>query len=344
MLVPKQDFYKFIEKCADEGLGDFNQVIMPRRKDEESEGQFWEPYSEEGIPVLTSFRTHDPLRVLFYFARERVFPFDRKPERRLIIGAKACDLRAMHLLDRALINDDFVDPAYKAWRENTYIISSDCEEVTETCHCTLMDGKPYVEEGFDLNISTYEDNYYVEADSGKGEELLDMVEEFCISRDSTDAVRNRIQKNRGRIVQRLEEINKNYDYGAGYERMRQVAVDRWLDSQDKCVGCGACTNICPTCYCLILNDESRDADFIKVRSTDSCQLDGYASVAGGDSPRPKMRDRFRNRYLCKFDYMDRNFSEFGCVGCGRCIDACPAEIDLREVVSTILASPIKTAE
>ena len=99
-----------------------------------------------------------------------------------------------------------------------------------------------------------------------------------------------------------------------------------------CIGCGACTHICPTCYCLILNDESKADQFIKQRTFDSCQYNGYARVAGGANPRSTMTKRFRNRYLCKFDYMMHNFEKLGCTGCGRCTQACAGEIDFRKVV------------
>lgn len=341
MLIGKQDFHRCIEQCAEEGLGGFDQVILPKKKGDE--GLFFMNFSEEGSPALTSFRTHDPLRALFYFAREEVYPFEEKPIRRLVVGAKACDLRALHLLDRALINEDFVDPVYKHWRENTYIISADCEEIAETCHCTLMDGKPYAEDHFDLNIASYGDRYLLEEGSDKGHELINLFKKQTSLEEESDAAHERVTQNRNNIIKKLEQQNNKFDYGPGYERLRRVALDYWNESQEDCVGCGACTNICPTCYCLILNDESVDNNFVKVRSTDSCQLHGYSIMAGGDTPRPKMRDRFRNRYLCKFDYMPGNFDEYGCVGCGRCIVACPGEIDLREVVSKILASPIKAA-
>jgi len=81
-----------------------------------------------------------------------------------------------------------------------------------------------------------------------------------------------------------------------------------------------------------LNDESVEKEFVKVRSYDSCQLNGYAKVAGGTSPRPKVFQRFRNRYLCKFDYMKSNFGLLGCTGCGRCTETCTAKIDFREVI------------
>jgi ferredoxin len=113
----------------------------------------------------------------------------------------------------------------------------------------------------------------------------------------------------------------------------------WEEESSSCVGCGACTNICPTCYCLILNEEGGDGDFVKVRSYDSCQWQGYARVAGGASPRPRMKQRFRNRYLCKFLYLPSNFGTLGCTGCGRCTEACPGQIDFRAVVRDILQKP-----
>lgn len=341
MLVDKQDFNIFIERCGEEGLGGFDQVILSKQKG--GEGSFLMKFSEEGDPALTSYRPHDPLRSLFYFFREQVFPYQESEVRRLIVGAAACDLKAMEVLDRALINEDFIDPAYQNWRDNSYIISSDCEEIGETCHCTLMDGKPYVEGQFDLNIASYGNRYLIETGSKKGEELLELIRKSSSLEEAGSTARARVRKNRQEIVEELKQQNSKFDYSPAYKRMRRVALEHWVESQDKCVGCGACTNICPTCYCLILNDESDDDDFTKVRSLDSCQLQGYSMMAGGDTPRPKMRDRFRNRYLCKYDYMKSNFDKYGCVGCGRCIDACPGEIDLREVVARILASPIQAA-
>jgi len=116
-------------------------------------------------------------------------------------------------------------------------------------------------------------------------------------------------------------------------------MSAWGQESRQCVGCGACTNICPTCYCLILNEEGGSDRFVKVRSYDSCQWQGYARVAGGASPRPRMRQRFRNRYLCKFLYMPSNFQTLGCTGCGRCTEACPGQIDFRAVVRDVLEPP-----
>jgi formate hydrogenlyase subunit 6/NADH:ubiquinone oxidoreductase subunit I len=128
-------------------------------------------------------------------------------------------------------------------------------------------------------------------------------------------------------------IRDRYKISDISENLRNVPEPPWLDESYNCIGCGACTGICPTCYCLILNDESENGSFKKVKSYDSCQFNGYAKVAGGGTPRPNMVQRFRNRYLCKLDFMKSNFGKFGCIGCGRCSEACSAQIDFMEVVA-----------
>ena len=144
-----------------------------------------------------------------------------------------------------------------------------------------------------------------------------------------------ISEKRNRVQNLLREQNREYERPSDYSEFRKVETKVWKQESEECVGCGACTNICPTCYCLILNDESINEQFVKVRGYDSCQWYGYARVAGGGSPRHKMTERFRNRYLCKFDYMNHNFGEIGCTGCGRCTEACAAKIDFREVVKNV---------
>jgi ferredoxin len=137
------------------------------------------------------------------------------------------------------------------------------------------------------------------------------------------------------MLERVKTQNAPFLRAQEYDGLKLSSQDLWKDTAKTCVGCGACTNICPTCYCLILNDESESEEFYKVRSYDSCQWHGYARVAAGASPRPFIHERFRNRYLCKFLFMKSNFGRLGCTGCGRCTDACPGEIEFRAVVQSM---------
>ncbi|HVO76112.1 MAG TPA: 4Fe-4S dicluster domain-containing protein [Ignavibacteriaceae bacterium] len=331
MLIGKRDFFNFLTGS----LPNFDNVIVAEKEISSSVLYLKKIGKDAGKKIeLNSFRSTNPLKYFLYHVREKVYPAEEKFPLNIIVGVKACDLKAVQILDKALLNENFTDPAYYQWRKNTYLVSADCDEITESCHCNLVDGKPFADEGYDLNLSSLDGYYEITVGSGKGKNLVDrMTKEFSI-KDSSDEERKIIKEKREQVLKKLIEQNKDSSRKENYGRFRNVEMKNWEDESSNCVGCGACTNICPTCYCIILNDESKlkSEEFIKVRSYDSCQWFGYARVAGGGTPRSKMHQRFRNRYLCKFDYMPSNFAETGCTGCGRCIDACPAGIDFRKVV------------
>jgi len=337
MIIRKEDLFLFFNRCISEKIDNYEEVLLPKKNNKQDEKQFsFTKYnSDENIEYdLESFRTIDPIKTLFYLSRENVSSTSLHSKKRIVAGIKACDLKALNILDKALINDDFVDPAYKKLRDNTLVISSDCNRITDSCHCNLVGGKPYSESNYDINLSKVNNNdyYYIVAGSKKGEKFLNTMKEHVAVNKAPQNVFSLVEENRKDILEKLEKQNKEYYHTENFYELKNSEEKLWIENSDACVGCGACTNICPTCYCFILNDETEAEKFVKVRSYDSCQYHGYARVAGDGSPRPKMHQRFRNRYLCKFSYFNSNFDTIGCVGCGRCIDACPAEIDFREVV------------
>ena len=336
MIVNKNDFHSFLKK-VNNGLGNFNEVIVPyrARSDDEIPAFHFQRFEESKSPNLNFFRTVDPLKILFYLTREKVYPLKEKIHSRAIVGVKACDLKALHLLDKAMLQSGFIDPAYKKWRDSTLIISSDCDHLHETCSCNLVNGHPYPSNGFDLNLSAVDGNYFIEIGSERCQEFIELMKKEIAVGNSTASDQGHVKSNRQKVFDQLCKKNDHLGHAGDYSEFRKVKHKSWEDSSKECIGCGACTNICPTCYCLILNDESSEKEFVKVRSYDSCQWFGYARVAGGGTPRPKMTERFRNRYLCKFDYMQKNFGEIGCTGCGRCTEACAAKIDFREVVKNV---------
>lgn len=337
VLVQVEELRIFITRLLEQKPGKYSEIIVPARAPDDPSGVFSLTRLQPGLEFnLDGYRSVDPAKVLFYLFRERVTGGKNPSAERMIAGIKACDVRALQLLDRALINDDFVDPAYSHWRSHTTIISADCTSIHPTCHCTLTGGFPYSNSGFDLNLSRVNSDYRLTAGSEKGQALMGEIQETVNCRISEPEAREKVERQRSKMIERLEAQNGKVPHSALSESIRRVSPELWKAASEGCVGCGGCTNICPTCYCLILNDESSGMDFIKERSYDSCQLSGYATVAGGGSPRPSMTERFRNRYICKLQLMERNFGIFGCTGCGRCIEVCPAEIDIRKVVDVAL--------
>ncbi|MBD3223784.1 MAG: hypothetical protein GF313_03595 [Caldithrix sp.] len=350
MIIKKEDLFNFFATLTETHANPPQEIIIPAhsqwRTDDQRNFKIFKPTGADDNFTLDGYRPIFPLKNLFYITREALSTKTYEGPERIIAGVKACDLKALQLLDKALINEDFVDPSYKFWRQKTILIASDCTEVGNTCHCILVDGKPYAEQGYDINLSPLQDDtYLVHIGSDKGQALVDHFRKSYEVRDNSDETQNQVDQNRQQIIEQLQEQNRQYDRTKTYDTLKAARMDVWKQSSAECIGCGACTNICPTCYCLILNDESTDAAmFKKVRSLDSCQLHGYARVAGGASPRPKMEDRFRHRYLCKFLYMQSNFDMLGCTGCGRCSDACAAEIEFREATQKALFNENKPIE
>ena len=345
MLIKAEDIHAFLTSSLGGEKPLFQEIFVPTRAPDGNASLTFLSRLEPGKDFfLDGYRSVDPLKIILYNIREQVYPFTAKPVRRLVAGIKACDLKALGILDRALVNEDFVDPAYKAWREATVILSSDCTDAAPTCHCTLVGGKPFPEGGFDLNLSRLEDSYELTAGSVKGRELLEQMAKAHSGREADDRSRAEITKNRTRMIEQLKSQNASFERESDYGPLLKSDRESWVRESRECVGCGACTNICPTCYCLILNEEGDSDSFVKTRSYDSCQWHGYARVAGGASPRPRMDQRFRNRYLCKFLYMRENFGELGCTGCGRCTEACPGQIDIRSVAQTSLGLRPAAAE
>jgi len=337
LLIPTDGLLTFLEGCRKKDFGPYKNVFSPVwPADKDSPSAILALLQGEDRLALDGHRATDPAKLLLYGARERVAPFVADPAPSLLAGIKACDIKALDLLDRALLNQEFVDPAYQAWRERTTVLSFDCTDAAPTCHCTLAGGRPYAETGFDVNAARDGDHYYLSAGTAKGRLLLDLIREHVRIDDPSGRVPEAVKARRLEMTARVEAQSAAFARSGDYDRLRASPAEAWAEESRACVGCGACTHICPTCYCLILNDESQAAEFVKVRSYDSCQWHGYARVASGASPRPRMDERFRHRYLCKLVTMKKEFGSLGCTGCGRCTEACPGGIDFRSAVRRLM--------
>ena len=339
MLIQTDELLRFLQLCRDQSLGSYREVYCPvRPAARDAPHAVLSPLCGTGRPALDGYRAVDPVKLLFYRVRERVAPFGADPAPSLLAGVKACDVRALGLLDRALVNEDFADPAYRAWRERMTVLSFDCTDAGPTCHCTLAGGKPHVETGFDANAAPFGENYYLTAATPKGEALLDLVRKNARIDTVHDTIPAAVEARRAEMTAKVQKQSEAFARPDDLARLSAAPQAGWNEESAECVGCGACTHICPTCYCLILNDESGPGDFVKVRSYDSCQWHGYARVASGASPRPRIDERFRHRYLCKLVTMKSEFGTLGCTGCGRCTDACPGGIDFRKAVHRLMAT------
>jgi len=283
-------------------------------------------------------RTVEPLKRLLLPPRDPVTdPGDAK--RTIVFGVKACDLASLAILDAVFRDGAYPDPRYVARRGEMTIVASDCTAILSNCFCTLAGGAPHPRDGFDLCLSPdpygSSERLLIEIGSEKGRALLEEV--GLATEPATEADAEARGRAREKMVSRAEEAAAPFRPDRSFEEIVRSHLDdgAWEEASERCVECGACSYICPTCHCYILNDLSDPAAFRKVRKWDSCLYAGYARVAGGAQPRPRRADRLQNRFACKFCLLKDTFGVAGCTGCGRCIEACQGGLDLRSVVGRL---------
>lgn len=241
----------------------------------------------------------------------------------VVLGLHTCDMHAIELLDR-IHEKGYVDQHYKARRENTTLVSIEClSPCSEFSFCKDM-GTASITEGFDLHLTDLGDSYAVDIGSDKGEALLKGV-----------AVKEPTDKDYQHVNRVIAEKWPKFPYRLEFDVTELPSLldasyksDYWDELGDRCLACAMCTNVCPTCYCFNVVDE---VDFtlsagVRIRQWDSCQLDQFAMVAGGHNFRKARAARQRHRFFRKGKYQMEAFGLIGCVGCGRCAQACLVHI------------------
>jgi len=335
--ISSSNFVKFLENLKSD-----YEVYVPVKKGEQ---RFYKKYIDftDDI-VISEVRAFEPLKSFFFRAREIVaenFKSDipqkiQKPY--CIVGVKACDLKGLQVQDYVFENHDYQDPFYINVRKNNLIISADCTSTIDTCFCLTLNVKPYPLENFDINLSVVREGFIFEVGSQKGQDLVEkysflfeeVKEEFISQRD----------KQREKVIKAVEENIKdnNIPHQDSFKNIieRGYESNIWADEASKCVECGACNTICPTCHCFLLYDQKSENRMARLRIWDSCMIKDYAQVASGANPRPELWMRLRNRFEKKFEFFPKVADIYACTGCGRCISACPAKIDIRKVLKRLV--------
>ncbi len=284
---------------------------------------------------------HPPTQRLWRAERNadgmRILPEPDAPERLAFIGVRACELRAIAIQDRVLLGGEYADPHYHARREAAFLVAVNCAEPGGTCFCASMNTGPKAADGYDLALTEIvgdEHRFVVEAGSEAGREVLAELPQ----RDATDedlaaaeAVSAGAAAQMGRAMPAAEEVPELL--------RRNLDHPRWDEVAARCLTCGNCTMVCPTCFCTSVADvTSLDATAAeRVRHWDSCFTMDFSYLHGG-SVRASPRSRYRQWMTHKLSTWWDQFGTSGCVGCGRCITWCPVGIDITEEVAAIRAT------
>ena len=250
------------------------------------------------------------------------------------LGVRSCEIHAILIQDKVFLGADFRDEDYARRRENAMIIAVNCGEAGGTCFCTSMGTGPEVASGHDLALTELlgegGHRFLVEAGSEAGERLLEGVRHDKPVEADLAMARAAVEKAKAQMGRSLDTT--------GIKELLQGNQDhpRWDEVAARCLTCGNCTMVCPTCFCTTVEDTS-DLDGSHAerwRRWDSCFTLDFSYIHGG-SIRHSSKSRYRQWMTHKLAHWIDQFGTSGCVGCGRCITWCPVGIDITEEAAAI---------
>ena len=238
--------------------------------------------------------------------------------------------RVLPVYDRPYTETDTPDPYYKGRREQTTILTLACQAPFAGCFCTSVKGGPADKEGSDALITEVEKGYFVEALTDKGRALL---KEAGVEDGASYQAEAQKKQEAAHAM-----VKKPFADGAEPHVSKELYQndDFWEEELAKCLSCGACTYLCPTCYCFNITDEQATDKGERVRSWDGCMYQHFTLEASGHNPRPTKFLRFKNRVGHKFLFYPEKYNDvIACCGCGRCVRFCPVSVDISEIVSKL---------
>ncbi len=337
-VLSKESFKALVELLLES-----NEVIGPRTVGQKSDGnpihQFL-PIDEFDNMDLAYEKTEYSAKTYFLPFKENLCTYSFEDgnwqqeikyriQPRAIIGLHACDINALLKLDKVFLRENFPSPYYLSRRKNTFIVGID-HSPGKNCFCASV-GANTVTHGFDLFLTDLGDRYFVSIDSDHGFSVLGNVE----NREVTKEDRHDYLRVRRLILESFKtHVNiTNLPNTLDLEFESPI----WKKWGTKCLSCGSCAMVCPTCYCYgVIEQASMDFKHsVKQKKLYSCTLHDFAEVAGSHNFRPTRESRLKYRYYHQHRGFVETHNEPKCVGCNRCGDTCLTGINPPDVIADI---------
>ena len=254
-----------------------------------------------------------------------------KEQNFVVFGMKACDIQGVKVLDNVFLNDP-IDSFYAARREHGTIVAMACHEPEESCFCKAF-GIDCAEPAADVATWMVEGELYWKALTEKGEALTKAVESLLVEADGADAEKLEAEKTAiHTIVEKLPYSNLSLEGWNGDALTEKFNSPVWEEMYKPCLACGTCTFVCPTCQCYDIKDYDTGHGVKRYRCWDSCMYSDFTMMAHGNN-RTSQLQRFRQRFMHKLVYYPANNNGmYSCVGCGRCVEKCPASLNIVKVI------------
>ncbi len=250
----------------------------------------------------------------------------------ILFGIHPCEANALKIMDEAF-SESHGDPNYLAKRETSVVICLDCKDVCdEDAFCYKVKSQ-HAEAGFDIKLYDLGVDYVVTVKTEKGKAF---IEQYVTTGDVEKGVFEHYKLSKVKTFSKYTPFRDLDKLPEVFEANKDHAV--WKEESDRCLSCGSCIMVCPTCYCFDVADELalnlKEGE--RVRRWDACMLSSFAAVAGGENFREEAENRLKHRIYRKFDYLMKKHGQSVCVGCGRCVRACLAEISPKKIVQTLI--------
>ncbi len=255
-------------------------------------------------------------------------------ESQVLVGLRPCDAAATRRLDEVFIQDG-ADLTYAERRSRTVIVSEACTEAFPNCFCNAVGGSPDSREGADLILTRLAgtDSLLLEVITPEGGGIVGEASLSWSPISPEDVSLAKRQAAEVVAAMGREQLPPEAPEILG----RSFDLESWERVASGCIGCGVCTYACPTCSCFDIVDTGSASCGSRCRSWDSCAFAGFTRHASGHNPRPTQAARYRQRVMHKFSYFPlEHGGEPMCVGCGRCIDLCPAGVDIHRAVLSLI--------
>ncbi len=249
----------------------------------------------------------------------------------VLFGIHPCEANALKIMDEAFA-EGHGDPNYLAKREASVVICLDCKDICdEDAFCYKVKSQ-HAETGFDLKLYDLEDDYAIIVNTGKGAAF---VKQFIPAREADHGEVENYKLSKMKTFGKYTPFQEFDKLPEVFEASKDHSV--WKEESERCLSCGSCIMVCPTCYCFDVADELalNLQKGERIRRWDACMLSAFARVAGGENFREHAEDRLKHRIYRKFDYLMKKHGQSVCVGCGRCVRACLAEISPKKIVQTL---------
>ena len=337
-------------------LAKTHRVLAPRQ---EGDAVVFRPFDGQTAPFLDRPATNPPKGAVFP-AHETLLTFQYAKnaedlgqvdvqvketvaaEPTVVFGSRPCDARGFLIFDRVYDTQTVQDVDYKARREATAFVTLACTSAASTCFCHRVGSGPADAAGSDVLVTPVADGYILEAVSDKGQQLLksSLLQEAGDKAAQAQAVKDKA----------LAAMPEGRSLAGAVDKLLALFDEMgdggfWQSVSAKCVSCGACTYLCPTCYCFNITDERCGMKGSRIRSWDNCMSFLFTMEASGHNPRPTKAHRLKNRVGHKFSYYPAlHEGLIACCGCGRCIKSCPVSVDIREIVEKALDAAIPSKQ